>query len=163
MNAHIANVKIHLPLPDVLFRVTHSRQPGPPAMVRNVLSATTRVHNAEPRSPEFRAIACKLQYLPGPMELIASQRLARRLPKLCKRSTNQFPLSLRWNTSDKKVYKPEITLRIDVLASRLEWTFLRCAMVDPGMIRKYCQKRRGRQHGHCAATLKNLEVCYLNE
>src|SRR5271170_1675354 len=141
MNPQIPIVKTHLPLPDVLFLVTHSRQPGPPAMVKNVVSATTRVHNADPRSPQFRAIACKLQYFPGPMELIANQWLASKLPKLCTRSTTQFSLSLGGNTCDKKVYKPEITLRIDVLAWRLEWTFLRCAMIDPGMIGEYCQKR----------------------
>ena len=70
---HIPITKTHLPLPEVLFLVTHSRQAGPPAIVRNVLSATTRVHNADPRSPQFRAIACRLQYLPGPMELMTNQ------------------------------------------------------------------------------------------
>src|SRR5271154_4595822 len=104
MNPQIPIVKTHLPLPDVLFLVTHSRQPGPPAMVKNVLSATTRVHNADPRSPQFRAIACKLQYLPGPMESIANQWLARRLPKLCTRSTNQSIPSLGGDTGDKKVH-----------------------------------------------------------
>lgn len=51
----------HLAFPDELFLTTQLRQLGPPAMDRNVVIATINVQIADPRSPELRPIAWKLQ------------------------------------------------------------------------------------------------------
>src|SRR5271170_2934214 len=135
MKAQIPILKIHLPFPDVLFLFIQFLVRGPPAIDKKVVSATTKVHVADPKSPEFSPIAWRLQYAPGPIAFSASHRLARRLPKLCTKSSNQLEVSQEnGDTSDKKVYEPEIALRMGGGSSR--HPFPLCKITFDVLVRK---------------------------